>query len=166
MNPSLCKSYNAAYTIKVGLSWNSQSYINLISMQRCAKLDPILGVCHSQITDVHWPTFLQLGQTWKAICCNQRRNNATARMQILQHQVSLHGLENWQSVPRPVLVNRVCRTPQGVPEFFRSVLSWWTAEGCSRCVLFKNNHIVSLTYNVLSSRAVVRNLFCLIYPLT
>ena len=95
-----------------------------------------------------------------------QKQRITARMQILQHQVSLHGLENWQSVPRPVLVNRVCRTPQGVPEFFRSVLSWWTAEGCSRCVLFKNNHIVSLTYNVLSSRAVVRNLFCLIYPLT
>jgi len=43
----------------------------------------------------------------------------------------------------PVLVNRVYRTPQDAPEFSRGVPSWWGLQGCTRCVLFKNNHIVS-----------------------
>jgi len=42
-----------------------------------------------------------------------------------------------------VLVNRVYRTPQDAPEFSRGVPPWWDLQGCTRCVLFKNNHTVS-----------------------
>jgi len=42
---------------------------------------------------------------------------------------------------RSVLVNRVYRTPQGVPEFSRGVPTWWGVYGCTRCVLFKNSQL-------------------------
>ena len=43
---------------------------------------------------------------------------------------------------RAVLVNRVYRTPQGVPEFSRGVPPMGCT-GCTRCVFFKNSHIAS-----------------------
>jgi len=42
-----------------------------------------------------------------------------------------------------VLVNRVHCTPQDAPEFSRGVPPWWGLQGCTRCVLFKDNHTVS-----------------------
>jgi len=42
-----------------------------------------------------------------------------------------------------VLVNRVYRTPQGVPEFSRGVPPRWGVQGCTICVFSKNSHIAS-----------------------
>jgi len=44
---------------------------------------------------------------------------------------------------KTAFVIRMYLTPQGVPEFSRGVPTWWGAQGCSICVLFKNSHKVS-----------------------
>jgi len=52
-------------------------------------------------------------------------------------------LSNLWNVTRAVLVNRVYRTPQVVPEFSSGVPPWWGVQRCTRYVLLKNSHIVS-----------------------
>jgi len=53
------------------------------------------------------------------------------------------------NVSKAVLVNWVYCTPQGVPEFSRGVSPWWGVQGCTRCVLLKNNHISHIKFLAL-----------------